>query len=75
MRPQDSTSSPPAPVVLVVDKDDDWRATLFDFLSAHGYQVLCAESLERARRFLAEENPPSVVLLCWDLVTSTPEKV
>jgi DNA-binding NtrC family response regulator len=61
--------------VLVIDVDDDVRAALCEVLSDAGYRTTCVPGLDAAQQKLAGDDPPSLVLMCWDVAPSPREKV
>jgi len=49
--------------MLVVDDDEDMRATLIDFISKMGVKVRQAANLEEARRFLGNDADPYDIVI------------
>lgn len=54
---------PPSPRILVVDDNDALRENLAEALQIEGYPVVMASDGPSALSLLAEDPPPSVVLL------------
>lgn len=48
--------------ILVIDDDEDFRASMRSLLAAHGYDVIEADSGKEGLRKLAEHKPAAILL-------------
>ena len=58
---------PPSTRILVVDDDDRTLKALVFLLQRHGYTTEAASDGQAALDILIEPDPPSIVLLDWDM--------
>ena len=61
-------TQPPQPIrVLVAEDDDRTRSALVSLLQRHGYHVSVVKDGHEALGTLIKPNPPSIVLLDWEM--------